>query len=537
MPLLANPATFYISAAQFFSFFIDPLSSLKLTFVIFATLGFWGFYWLLQRVFNTHFWTALLGGTLFLFNGLYAHRFIIGHMEFHAYMLVPLLAFFLLKSVQEKRHLWKWHLCGEIVASALLISYMFLSGMTQLIIPSMIAVILMGLILGTFANSPLSPKWFLIKLSAAGTLSLCLSAAKLISALSFLKNFPRDTYLLPGIEGIAKLLFLVGEVLSVGGNYVNTKNILTNSQWLMNRHEFEYGITIVPFILIGLGLMFNIHHARNVIQQYTKLKPCSYLFSIVLLLMIPLLLNYYSPEWNQVLKSTPVIKSLSNLLRWFNIYILIIILLAAITIEKTKFFSQYRGIVVITSIALIIIQNIITERDFYHKESYDPQNIVAAHANAKIKAKPPAITHIVVHTDSQGRPHRPLNRNDALTKGYSQLLCYEPMFGFGLEFLPFKMIRLGPALSEKNGVLNIKNPACYLYPEENHCQPGDHFTVDQKKDAENFVNFRPFHYEISTTQKIANQLNLISLLVIICFAGAYAFIIIRSIRQNSADGS
>ncbi len=534
MPLLANPATFYISAAQFFSFLIDPLSSLKLTFVMFAALGFWGFYWLLNRVFHTHVWTAILGGTLFLFNGLYAHRFIIGHIEFHAYMLVPLLAFLLLKSVQTKQHLWKWHLSGEIVASALLISYMFLSGMTQLIIPSMISVILIGLILGILVNSPLNPKWFFIKFSIAGMLSLCLSAAKLVGALSFLSHFPRDAYLLPGVEGIFKLLFLIGEVLSVGGSYVNTEEILTNSQWLMTRHEFEYGITLVPFILIGLGALLNAHRARNIIKQYAKVKPGLYLFFITLLLMIPLMLNYYSPEWNQVLKNTPVIKSLTNFLRWFNIYILIFILLAAIVVEKTKFLRQYRLFVAIASIAFIIIQTITTEREFYHKELYNSQNVVTAHTQAKMKNTVPSITHIAANLDSTGRPQKLLHRNNALTQGYSQLFCYEPMFGFDLEFFPFKMIRLGPTLSEHNGLLNIKNPACYLYPEENQCEPGDHFRADQKADAENFINFRPFHYEISSSQKIANTINLISLLIVICFGGIYGFLVLRPRGQNSA---
>jgi len=536
MPLLANPANFYFSLPQFFTFFINPLSSIKLTFILFAGLGFWGFYWLLHRIFHTHVWTALLGGTLFLFNGFYAHRFIIGHMEFHSFMLVPLLAYVLIKPIQTERFHWRWHLGRDGIIGALLISYMFHSGMTQIIIPAMMAVILIALIQGILEAPHSTLIWFWIKFVFASIFSLSLSAAKLVGAFSFLSSFPRDTYLLPGVDGVFKLLFLAGKILTFGGVYVAPEERLSNNQWALGRHEFEFGLTVVPFVIIGLGLLFSIPSLRAAVRQRIRLKPCVYLFFITFLLVIPLLLNFYSPAWNQVLKSIPIIQNLSNLLRWFIMYIPIVALLTAVAIEKSDWFKRQRRLVVLISIGIIIVLNITTERDYYHSETYDPNPILGAYAHAKNTRTPPTISHIGVYEDAWGKAIRPLFRNDALINGHSQLLCYEPMFGFLLEFFPFKTIRSGPTVSANGELLNLKNPACYLYSKENQCVPGDHFRVDQIQQAQKFINFRPFHYEISTAQKFANLLNLAALWSVILFGGGYCvFMIGPKIRKQRTD--
>jgi len=110
------------------------------------------------------------------------------------------------------------------------------------------------------------------------------------------------------------------------------------------------------------------------------------------------------------------------------------------------------------------------------------------------------------------------------------------MFGFLLEFFPFKTIRSGPTVSANGELLNLKNPACYLYSKENQCVPGDHFRVDQIQQAQKFINFRPFHYEISTAQKFANLLNLAALWSVILFGGGYCvFMIGPKIRKQRTD--
>lgn len=522
MPLLANPATFYVSAAQLFTFFTDPLVGVRLTLLLFAALGFWGFYFLLAQVFKTSKWTALLGGTIFLFNGLFAYRFVVGHLEFHSFMLTPLIAFFLLKDEAEAP-LGRWQAGRDIVCAALLISYAFMSGMTQLIVPSLIAVLVIALLARLEFGEQVSMGRFVGRLTMAGIGALGLSAAKLVAALSFLSNFPRDSYLLPGVDGLGKLLLMIVQVLSVGGGQLDIQGTLVNVQWMLERHEFEFGLSVVPFALIlaGVGLNLRQWQWRGLAARYCSARQWPFLLACLLLLSIPLALNYYSPAWNSFLKTVPFIKSLSNFFRWFIIYIPFVVVLAALAVEKTSLLQRHCLPLALAGVTLVVAQNLLTDQAFYHAQFYDPANIVTAYYHTKDNGRPPVIANQVVNINAAGQLDLSVGRNDALVNGGSPLLCYEPMFGFQLEYLPFKTIQPGPVLADLDGLLNLKNPACYLYPDQNQCAPGDHFTVEQRAEAERFTSFQPFAYQASGLQKAADWLNLLCLLALPALALGY----------------
>jgi hypothetical protein len=75
-------------------------------------------------------------------------------------------------------------------------------------------------------------------------------------------------------------------------------------------------------------------------------------------------------------------------------------------------------------------------------------------------------------------------------------------------------LTFGDVLSETNGFLNIKNPACYVFPKENSCAPGDHFKSRQRELAENFVSYKQFSFGKSTPQKIAELITAIALIFV-----------------------
>ena len=102
------------------------------------------------------------------------------------------------------------------------------------------------------------------------------------------------------------------------------------------------------------------------------------------------------------------------------------------------------------------------------------------------------------------------NRNDAMFRGASEAQCYEPMFGHKLEAVPFQTLRPGPALEARNGVLNVKNPACMLYPGSNSCKPGDHFKASERAAAKAFLGYRPFPFVRPWWQRAANTVSVIA---------------------------
>lgn len=543
IPRMANPQSVYVSTLQLFTFFTDPLRSVQLTFLLFAALGFWGCYLLLRRRFATGVWTAILGATLFLFNGFYTYRFIIGHAEFHPFMLLPLLAFFLLAAKTGPDRLGRWQEAGGIVASALLISYMLWAGMLQLLLPSLLAVLAVGLVHnlpGQWGGSPQVGLFrFCRRLALAVSLGLCLSAAKLAATFTFLHYFPREIYPLPGVAGFAKLFGLLGEVLFWGGSRVVSAAILTNFQWDLERHEFEYGLSLVPLLIMGghflVSLVQSVASAKKACPRTRPTaREASVIGLLLCLLALPVLLNYYSPAWNHFLKSLPIIRKLSNILRWFTIYIPFLVVVTALIVKRLEGARTLYPVLVTGSLALIIGQNLFIEKDFYQAQPYDPSAIVEAYAAAKGAGVPPVIAEMVATQDAQGEAIMAMNGNDALVAGGSQLMCYEPMFGYNLEAMPFKTIHPGPALADDGSTFNIKNPACYLYPEENNCQPGDQFLLSQRQEVEDFIHFRPFAYKISLIQKVANAVNSLAL-SLVCFFGLSAGVL-AAIKKIGAWG-
>ena len=529
MPLIANPATFYFSVPQFLTFFINPLAAVRTTFLIFACLGYWGMYLLVRSIFRASGWSALLAGALFLFNGFFTYRFIIGHMEFHGFMLVPLLAFFLLRVEDRQSPYWKLR-CGlDISAGALLLAYLFNSGMVQLLLPALLGIMLLALTLSLYNSSERILPMFSCRLLLSGVLALCLSAAKLVAALSFLSNLSRNSYPLPGVEGIGKLLLFIGRVLTFGGGGVDSSRVLSNWPYSMPmpQHEFEYGLTVVPAVLIALFCLYRLRHLPAALRNLGQRRQILTFGAILLILTVPLALNFYSPAWNRLLKSIPLIKSLSNFLRWFIIYIPFVILLTALAVEKCILWQHRRHLLVIVCMFIVFGQNLFAGKNYYHLEEYDPDNILRAYTMAKASGTPPVISKLTASPDYRFRQPAYFAHNGVLTEGYSQIFCYEPMFGWYLEFFPFKTIRPGPALFDDQGVLNLKNPSCYLYPQENQCTPGDHFRTDQLAAASQFINFRPFVFKTSRMQHLANWLNLAAIGAVTLFAILATAIVLR----------
>ena len=108
-------------------------------------------------------------------------------------------------------------------------------------------------------------------------------------------------------------------------------------------------------------------------------------------------------------------------------------------------------------------------------------------------------------------------RNDGLTKGVSQIACYQPLLGYRLEKFPRAPLRPGPVIAPIGDVINLKNPACYLYPQENNCRPGDHFTIDSLDDAVAFMTYRPFPFERPDWQDAASGVSLAALAATLAF--------------------
>jgi len=511
LPKFPNPQSIYYSLEQFLCFVTDPVTAIKITLYVFAVMGFFGFYLLLRKIFLVSSLTSLLGATIFLFNGFYICRMLIGHITFHPFMLYPLFFLLILRLPLKNGTPDKRVFIADILFTSLILIYMFYSGAFHIIPPMLLTTVICGLLYNLTVNAAFNYKYFFIKLFFVLLVSIAASAAYLNASISYLSLFPRDLYPLPGIPKVTSLVEVCLRALFWNSPYELVKNVIANRMWRIDVHEMEFGIGIIPLLILlgALPWMFKKIRSAGIFQRRNATIWIKIIFLLVLL-FIPLALNFYSPSWNAFLKSIPFIKNSSTNFRWFCCYIPIVIVVSSIVFEKiTSSIHQYRFVMIAAGILFVIITSAVKDRTFYHSQHFNPKIVLEAYHDLKAGKLNPEIKYIdeVVFKEKDT-----IVGGDVLAVGSSQLKPYEPIFGYRLENFPVKSLVAGEAMQvNTDGFLNLKNPSSYVFPKENNVTPGDHFKSTESDKAEKFRKYKEFPFEFSASQKLANVLSLGSL--------------------------
>lgn len=501
VPYLADLNTAYYAFPQWASFLLGPTAAVRASFVLFALLGASGFYGLLRARFMASPWAAVAAALLFLFSGFFTYRMILGHLTFHPYALAPWLAWAVLAEGGPARS--RLERAWPALAGGVMFAYMFHAGMVHGIAPLALAVAVIVLLHGERHGHRLGP-W--LALAGAAALALALGAQRLSAAFAFLQNFPRNEYPLPGFGNPLDALRIALQALFWRPPAAAAQPLLSNMDLPLEQHEWEYGLGPAAALLLLAALASVRWRARR----------WPSLVAIALVLALPLVLNWYQPAWHAFLKSQPLLGSSSNLVRWFALYIPIVALGAGLAIDRVLKADGQRALVAVGVALATIAWNWSADRSYYRAQGYDPAAIENAWRAVSAGTPVPSITTLSVRVDKAGQLAVPIDRNDDLARGYSQLLCYQPMFGYGLERLPFGALRPGPALADVgNGSLNVKNPACYLFPAANGCVPGEHFRVAQRAAAEDFLRYRPFPFERPLWQRAADAVTILAFLAVV----------------------
>ena len=504
-PYFPDPNVAYYSVPQFLVFLVSPLRSVQLTFALFSLVSLAGTYLLMRSAFRVSRPAATLAAGIFLFNGFFVYRMLIGHLTFHAFALVPVMVAALLPaSVQSRPSLseYVWRTC----VAAACFAYMFQSGMVHGILPAILATIVIFLIHGLCFGWQASP-WLL--LATAGALSLALCAGKFNAELALLSNFPRDSYPLPGIVGLWSAVEVAVQTLFFSPP-ADPMTLVTNAMWELVRAEWEYGVSVAPLLFVVAG---SIVAAVDLVRR-RSLASITYdrvlaIGALAVLLSIPIVLNWYEPGWNAVLKASPYFGNSSNLLRFFSAYIPIVVVVAGLGLDRLRLPKLAKGpgrlLMAAGGLGILLLQNAVSDKASYANPPYKVAPIEAAYAQAKASGAVPEIEGIGDRLDAPTT-----GVNDAMIKGRSQRYCYQPLLGYRLEKFPAAPLRPGPVITAIGQVINVKNPACYLFPMENGCTPGNHFTVEQVEDAVTFLTYRPFPFEQPFRQQFATWLSLLS---------------------------
>lgn len=504
LPSYPNPQNLYYSLPQWLTIWLGPHTAIWLTQLVMVALGFCGMYLLLRKRLRLSQLSALLGAALLMFNGFFAIRMAIGHLAFHGVMLLPWLVLLLTGARWQLRQA-----CWRLPLAALIFAYLIYSGMLALLLPVVIALVLA---LSVVAANDRELWRYGLRLLMLFGLGGLLASSKLVASMDYLASFPRDGYSLPGISDFSDLLLAPFHMLFLSPESVVAS--VSNLRWAISAESFNYGLSIVPLLLLLVGVVLGLRNWRG-FDLALKGQRWRMLI-IAVLLLTPLLLNYYQPQWNALLKSLPIIGQSSNNMRWMIIYFLPVLIAAMWVLNHYVHQLRYQAVVMPILLVVAIMQLSWSYQQHPAPSQYDSSGIERAYQQAKLDQQTPRLEFLGGYRDAQRQLVRRLDRNDLLTQNGSIINCYEPMFGYLLEWLPADGLRTGSIYQrDVRGNFNFSNPSCYLFGEENQCRAGDPLSQDQSAQLQQLISYQSMSFNKGGWQKVFDTVSLLTLLLLV----------------------
>ncbi len=521
MPAFADPQDVYYSLAQVAFGLFGPVTGIYLTFVVFAAAGMLGMYGLLRCGFGVDPVAALAGAGTFLFWRPYLDKLLGGQVQHHSLALVPLVA---LALVMPHRGRWGW-ICGTLLA-AVLIAYMVLGGLGSLMPPAMLAVAAVVLAEGLWnGRDDLGNE---LRSCAAVLGAGLLLAAKLTAVAALMGQLPRDLYTLPAYPGVFHVIGLVLRALAGIEPDISGDTGIVNDTWELGAGEYREAIGPVALalaqIMAGIGVARLVRDRKNAAAWMRAA-------ALLAVLAIPVAVNVWDPDWNRFLKSLPGVGSSSSLARWWVAYGPVAMVAAALAIASVGRTVAIRAVLAVACVASAVWTGVVVGQGEVQTLTYQPTRLVQAWQHARASGHGPAVTGNTVAVDALGRIVKDRIVDEAVAMGGAHIFCYQALFGYGLERLPIKTLRPGPALMATGNVLNIKNPACYVYPLVNGCMPGDHFRADEVDKAKAFLERRPFPFRQPFAQDAADWVSLLAMAAALGLAVGWGAITILRWRR------
>ncbi|WMW80957.1 hypothetical protein RF679_01425 [Undibacterium cyanobacteriorum] len=527
-PFFADPQSTYYSLPQFLVFIMSPLDAAVTTLLLMASALFWGTYLLMRYCFETHRNTALLVAGLLMLNGFLPHRIIVGHITFHGFALIPWVALLLLLPLRSR---WRGAVCA--IGAGFILAYWVHSGLGSLVLACSLTVAIIC-ILAMLRKFSLYQRCDVVILLQRSVLAMffggALAASKLVSGFAFLGQFPRTFYSLPGVGGFGEEIMVMFGALFLPSQQAYQLGMphMRNLQWDLAPHEWAYNFPTVLSLFLVFGGAYVALQNKDALRLALKGNTVRILVVLMLLLSsIPFLLNYWSPAWNEFLKKIPIVNSLSSSIRWVLVWIPLLAILMGLIHEH--FQNKPRGALITLVLSAIAVWQMVDEpREYYAAQGYSMVPLMIADQHLKSGSLRPEIQSLGLEANLRyGEANIPLRVNDTVIAGVSQIACYSAIFGYRLEKFSAQGLSIGPVLAKSGNGLNLKNPACYVFPDENQCAPGDQFRVDQLEQAQKFVRYQTFDFAMPPKQRYANLLSLsalyLGLATLLIFLGSLIF--------------
>ncbi len=526
LPFLPNPQVMYYSLAQALVLVLEPVLAFRMFFLITVLVGFVGMVGLLRGPLRASLPASLLGALVFALNGFFLERMLVGHMAYASIALLPCWAWILLSGTA--RAPW-WQRMLRVLVAGAVPGLMIFGGSAGSMVPYGLG--LVGVLLAHALRRGLCWRPWL-ELALSGLFGLCLAAVKVLPTLAFLRQFPRDFYDVAGVPGPGRALVSVLHGLFLGGIVPAPFDHLAGYAFRLDPYELDYSVSIVPLVLLAALGVRALRGPAPAAQTGAVRGRWPVLVALVLLVLLPVALNLHWAPWTAILERTPYVRNSSLLLRWIAIDIPILAVLAALALDGLSARARTRRWLAVAAGLVVVAQQALAASGIELSPHYDPRPIAAAHEAARRDGTVVPIAVLGRMVDPEGRTVAPLHRDDLMVHGASQILCYEPLFGYDLEHLDVSHLRLDVITAERDGRLNLRNPACMVYPEHNDCGEAGLFAAHQLEDAQAFAAYGSYPFGAPSSHRLAILTSLVSWVALLAALGVGSVLAIRGARAS-----
>ncbi len=520
IPFYGDPQSMYYSFQQLIFLFFSPIMSLKLMFLFFSLTSFFGTLLLLNKSFKKNIYISLIAASIFLFNGFFNFRAIIGHVTFLSYTFIPIYCYLVILSFEENHN--KPKSIFHLLISSVVFANFIHSGSGTIMLPIVFSILFI-IFIYIYLNEKLKIIYNLILSFLAG---LVISSSKIYASLSFLSNFPRE-YSHMVFNNFYDLVIITFKSLFLYPDISKfNSSVIEGAINKLNVHEIEFGISIVPLLVF---MIFLVNLKKIKFNKFNFIKIIS-LISMFMIVIFTTTINISDNILGTFFQKFPIVKNNWVNYRFLLVYIIPIIVISSIFIDKLNFKESNLKIFTLFCLTTILLQNYFYNKDYYADQIYDPINFEKFHQE-KEKIKSLKIKNMALILDENKKVIINYQRNGLFLNELSPILCYQPIFGYNLESLPRKnllfnkknkindnlFLYTGDPKFIKEGKLNFFNPSCFMFPKENKCLPGDVFKKDQINKLNNFLNYKTFEFKMSKMQKFFNYISILSLALIFSY--------------------
>ena len=499
--LYGNPLDMYYSLPQFLSFVVDPWSAIQISTMIALILGYWGWYLVGERVLHLAVeWSHLLA-LVIVANGYYFIHLLAGHYTYHGLPLIGLLVYCLLdpghRSIKKE---FLYAIMFAVLATLLLyagnwmVLFLFILGFPFVIFPL--------LILG---GGRMHQLWqLLIRTFLFGSVSILLCASKLIAIGSYLRAYPR----LVGMERIDSGVSVLGYIIKAFWLIPQRSSAFVG----VPAELHEKSSVLSPIVLIGLilSLLLLKKNYRSFRGNWMWVIS-SFLFGIFFIISM---IQFVGGRGILIesLDTLPIFSSQRIITRYIYIFSLLVSVVGIWCLARlVRLYVPRISLFVVSAGSVVTIIGLAGAYYPVLTEVRLSTDLGESRLAIKSIDYAQSVTTVESSTNYMERTVQP---------------CYDPIITSANN--PQNILHIGPTDDIENGYFNLMNPACYQYPEENNCKPGDRISV---RDRENFENFRrglPVSWRVSMPQFIADRLTLLSVCAVV-FVGI--FFLIRSLQR------